>query len=163
MSVQLVLDELAAARKSQDKATAFVLQSSPLTSRVIADADPPVNKASPLQFPITVVTENGFSIMRLCDREQSTHDSTGGCHFIVCAPNCDERCIMVVFSAAVIAVLQKQRWYRAPLPTDHRFWLHCSEGHLATYLWENDCYPPDELLIVDTLTSEDLLLARHSE
>ena len=163
MSVQLVLDELATARKSLDKATAFVLQSSPLTSRVLTEECPPVNNATSQNFPITVVTENGFSIMRLCDREQSTHDSANGCHFIVCAPNADERCIMVVFSAAAIAVLQKQRWSPAPLPTDHRFWLYCSEGHLATYLWENDCYPPDELLIVDTLTPEDLTLARRSE
>jgi len=69
----------------------------------------------------------------------------------------------IVFSAAAIAVLQKQRCSLAPLPTDHRFWLYRSEGHLATYLWENDCYPPDELLIVDTLTPEDLTLARRSD
>lgn len=159
--MQLVLDELAAARQSLDKATAFVLQSSPLTSRVIADADPPANRASPRHFPITVVTENGFSIMRVCDREQSTHDSAGGCHFIVCGPNADEHHVMVVFTAAAIAVLQKKP--RSPLPTDHRSWLRCSERHLATYLWESDCYPPGELLIVDTLTPEDLLLALRSE
>ena len=163
MSVRLVLDELAAASKSLDKATAFLLQSPQITTRVLAEEYPPVHKSTLLRnSPIKVVTENGFSIVRLCELEQSTRDSASGCHFIVRAPNGDECRIKVIFTAAAMTLLQK-REASAWLPTDHRFWVHCSERHLATYLWENDCYPPDERLLVDRLTPEDLLLARRSE
>ena len=161
MSVRLVLDELAAARESLDRATAFLLKSSTLTTRVLPEECSPVNKSTPRTAPITVVTENGFSIVRLCECE-STRDSASGCHFIVRAPNDDERHIKVLFAEAALALLQEQSEPADGLPADQRFWLRCSEHHLSTYLWENDCYPPDERLIVDTLTPEELLLARRS-
>ena len=162
MSVRLVLDELAAARESLDRATAFLLKSSTLTTRVLPEECSPVNKSTPRTAPITVVTENGFSIVRLCECE-STRDSASGCHFIVRAPNGDERRITVLFAEAALTLLQEQSASFASLATDDPSWVPCSERHLATYLRETDCHPPGECLIVDTLTPEDLLLAQRTQ
>ena len=162
MSVRLLLEELAAARQSLDKATAFLLRPPQPATRALTEEYPQVFNSARRNSPITVVTENGFSIVRLCEREQSSRDSASGCHFIVRAPNGDERHIQVLFAGAALALLQEQSASADGLPTDQRFWLCCSEHHLSTYLWENDRYPPDERLIVDALTPEDLLLARRS-
>lgn len=161
MSVLLVLDELATARKSLDKATAFLLKSSTLTTRVLPEDSSPVNKSTPRTAPITVVTENGFSIVRLCECE-STRASASGCHFMVRAPNGDERHIQVLFAGPALTLLQEHSASSPSLARDDPSWVSCSERHLSTYLWESDRYPPDGRLVVDVLTPEDLLLARRS-
>ena len=39
------------------------------------------------------------------------------------------------------------------------YWICCAERHLATYLWENDNYPPGKRLCVDQLDPEDVMSA----
>jgi hypothetical protein len=41
-------------------------------------------------------------------------------------------------------------------------WLRCAEGHLATYLWENNDYPPDGRLTIEQLSEENLRLTLRS-
>jgi len=143
------------ARQSLDKLTAFILQLPELISSPSTKENPSACQSQ--NSSITIITENGFSIERLCEREQSTGDCAGVCHFVVRAPNGDERRVKVVFAEATMMQLQTA----ACLPIDLRFWLCCSERYLSVCLWENDCFPPAECLIVDTLTPEDLLLARR--
>ena len=155
MSMRLALEELAVARQSLDKLTGLILQlPEPVTS--------PATKANPSacqsqNSSIKIITENGFSIERLCERERFTGDCAGVCHFIVRAPDGEERRVKVVFAEATMMQLQTA----ACLPTALRFWLCCAERYLSVHLWDNDCFPPAECLIVETLTPQDLLLARR--
>jgi len=161
MSARLVLEELAAARKSLDKATAFILQFQ-IGRKTLTEQDKTV--PARVQRPsIPVVTENGFTIVRLCELDESIRDSPNECHFLVVTPKGDECSIKVVFSEAALTLLQSQPEASVHLPTKRRFWLRCSERHLATYLWETDCCPSSKCLLVDSLTPEDLLLARRCE
>ena len=111
--------------------------------------------------PIKYLTENGFSIMRLCELERSTTDSASECHFIVRNPNGWERGVTVEFDDQAIALVQRQRSREptTPLSLSSSFWLHCAERHLAAYLWENDAYPPSGRLMVDYPSAEELQLA----
>jgi hypothetical protein len=102
-----------------------------------------------------LVTENGFSIVRVCELVPGSSDSASECHFIV-GSNGGVRSIKVEFNEAAIALVQAQRESSTPLSLTSSFWLHCAERHLATYLWENDGYPPNGRLMVDWLTAEDL-------
>ena len=160
MSAHLVLHELTAARKSLDTAAALILQSL-LTTEVLTEADPISQQCLPPGPAITVVTENGFSIVRLCDLEESLAHSANGCQFLVSGFHGYEQRIKVVFSEAAITLLQRET--SARILSRHRFWVQCSELHLARYLWKNHCGPPNQLLVVDEVTTADLLLARRSE
>lgn len=155
MSMRLALEELAMARQSLDKVAAFIIKLPELATSPSTEENPSACQSQ--NSPITIITENGFSIERLCEHEQSTGDSAGVCNFIVGAPDGDERRVKVVLAETILMQLQTA----ACLPIDLRFSLCCAERYLSIYLWENDCYPPAECLTVDTLTLEDRLLARR--
>ena len=160
MRARLVLDELAAARKSLEKATAFIVQFQ-TTTKLQTPEDPTLRSPTLQSCPISVVTENGFSIVRLGDMEESSFASGIECHFAVRAPDGDERRITVVFTEAALTPLKNQREELAGLPRSARFWENCSENHLATFLWENDCYPSNECLFISSLSFADLVRARR--
>lgn len=39
------------------------------------------------------------------------------------------------------------------------YWICCAERHLATYLWENNDYPPGDQLRVKQLDPDDIIIA----
>ena len=111
------------------------------------------------QRPIEFLTENGFSILRLSDTDKSI-PVVGATHeFLVRDPHGYELHITVEISGDVIAEIAMR--CRDRITNESSYWINLAERHLATYLWENDDYPPDAALIIEQLTIEDLDLARR--
>lgn len=117
------------------------------------------SKAVAARKPITYLTENGFSIVRRCDVDESV-SSKGKEHcFVVRDPDDYELDITVnVSDRAVAEVIFRTRGL---LTLESGYWIVCAERHLADYLWEYGDYPPDGKLTVDQLTLDDLDLARR--
>jgi hypothetical protein len=113
------------------------------------------NEVSPIQY----VTENGFSIIRLCDIDKSVTATSRECRFLVRNEGGSEREVTVAFEESLIAQIQSRR--RSRLVDGSLLWLFCAEQCLATYLSENDDYPDGEQLTISELTPDELLLARH--
>lgn len=112
-------------------------------------------KASPIQY----VTENGFSIIRLCEVDKSVTATSRECRFLVRHESGWESEVSVTFEECLIAQIQNRR--RSRLSDSSVLWLVCAEQRLATYLWENDDYPAGRQLIVSELPADELLLATH--
>jgi hypothetical protein len=112
-------------------------------------------EASPIQY----VTENGFSIIRLCDIDESVTATSPECRFLVRNERGRELEVTVAFEESLIAQIQSRR--RSRLLDRSVFWLVCAERCLAIYLWENDDYPDNEQLTISELAPDELLLARH--
>jgi len=118
----------------------------------------PIRATQP-QRPIELLTENGFSIIRLCDIDKSI-PVVGAMHeFIVRDPHEYELQITVRVSPGTIAEIGWRASGR--ISRESSYWLSLAERHLATYLWENDDYPPDAELEVVDLTLDDIDLARR--
>jgi hypothetical protein len=115
------------------------------------------NSSAEAHPPIEYLTENGFSIIRLCEIDKSISGTGTNHQFLVRDPNGYELQITVDVSAS--AIDQIGRRSRGRISNDSSFWISCAERHLATYLWENDDYPPDAKLTVNQLTLDDLDLA----
>ena len=109
--------------------------------------------------PIEYVTENGFSIVRLAEINGLGTDTAQECRFLVRNPRGWEREISVEFDEELVTLIQGHR--RTFLPDTSMFWLTCAERCLATYLWENDGYPPSGQLTISELSDDDQLLATH--
>ena len=116
----------------------------------------PVAKEVP---PIQYLTENGFSIVRLCDIDDSVTDTPELCRFIVRSESGWKREVSVKFAANLVAEIQGCR--RKPLLSNSLLWLVCAEQCLATYLWERNDYPVGGHLTVSELPVDQLLLAIH--
>ena len=115
------------------------------------------NRSAEKQRPIEYLTENGFSIIRLCDIVESI-SAVGATHqFLVRDPNGYE--LQITVNIADDPMDEILRRSRGRISNDNSFWISCAERHLATYLWENDDYPPDAQLTVNQLTLDDLDLA----
>jgi|SRR5437660_12614897 len=116
-----------------------------------------VNESSPIQY----VTENGFSIIRLCDINESITAEGTKHSFVVRDPHGYELEITVDISDSAVAEIgSRSRWR---LSLNSSYWICCAERHLADYLWEHDDYPPEARLKVEVLTLNDLNLARRWE
>ena len=111
--------------------------------------------------PIQYVTENGFSIIRLCDIDESITAGGTKHSFVVRDPHGYELEITVDISDAAAAEIISRSSER--LSFNSSYWICCAERHLADYLWESDAYPPEARLKVDVLTLNDLNLARRWE
>ncbi len=109
--------------------------------------------------PIQYVTENGFSIIRLCDVDKSVIATSRECRFLVRNERGWEREVTVAFEESLSAQIQSRRHSR--LLDSSVLWLVCAEQFLATYLWENDDYPEGGQLIISELPADQLLLATH--
>jgi hypothetical protein len=109
------------------------------------------------QRPVEYLTENGFSIIRLSDIDESI-PAVGTTHqFLVRDPDGYELQITVQISTEAIAEVG---WRcRGRISNESSYWISLAERHLATYLWENDDYPPDAKLDVNDLTLDDIDLA----
>lgn len=111
------------------------------------------------QRPIEFLPENGFSIIRLSDIDKSI-PAVGATHeFLVRDPHGYELHITVEISSDVIAEIAMR--CRDRITNESSYWINLAERHLATYLWENDDYPPDAALNIEELTIDDLDLARR--
>lgn len=109
--------------------------------------------------PIQYVTENGFSIIRMCDIDKSVTATSRECRFLVRNERRWEREVTVAFEESLIRQIQSRR--RSRLLDNSLLWLVCAEQYLATYLRENYDYPDGEQLTISELTPDELLLARH--
>ncbi len=111
------------------------------------------------QNPIEYQTENGFAIIRLGDVDRSVSMVGPRHYFIVRDPHGYELDITVEITNDAVAEVM---WRcRGRITLESSFWITCAERHLATYLWENEDYPPEAKLTVDQLTIDDLDLARR--
>lgn len=109
--------------------------------------------------PIKYVTENGFSVIRLCDVDKSVANTSRECRFLVRNEGGWEREFTVTFEESLVAQIQRRR--RSRLLDSSVLWLVCAEQRLATYLWENGDYPKGRQLIISELPVDELLLAAH--
>jgi hypothetical protein len=109
--------------------------------------------------PIRYVTENGFSIIRLSEIDSTVSDTPRECRFLVQREDEKECEIKVAFEEEVVDTLRIRR--RFPLSASSLFWLVCAESCLATYLWEQDDYPPAGQLVIGYLPPDELMLGLH--
>jgi hypothetical protein len=109
--------------------------------------------------PIKYVTENGFSIVRLCDLDEANQNSPSDCGFLVTRDEGRSREIHVSFARELVAELRERR--RFPLSDESVFWLVCAESCLATHLWDSDDFPSNGHLAIEQLSPEELMLALH--
>ena len=113
-----------------------------------------------VQRSIEYLTENEFSIIRLSGLN-GIPEASGEYDFLVRDPHGYELEIKVEIDPSI--VWEVTRRSRGRILRQSAYWLCCAERHLATYLWENEDYPPDARLRVDQLTLEDLDHARRWE
>jgi len=113
------------------------------------------------QRPIEFLTENEFSIIRLSEIDKSILPVGATHEFLVRDPHGYELNITVQVSGNAIAEIGWRS--RGRISQESSYWLSLAERHLATYLWENDDYPPEARLEVDNLTLDDIDLARRWE
>jgi hypothetical protein len=107
--------------------------------------------------PITLQTENGFSIIRLSDVNDAI-PAIGFVHqFLVRDPDGFELDITVQIAEPVAQELVNRS--RGRLTPESSYWLSCAERHLVNYLWEHGDYPPDARLIVAQPILDDFDLA----
>ena len=109
--------------------------------------------------PIKYITENGFSIIRVGDLDSSVSSRCSDCRFVVQRDDGPRREVHVSFDRDLIAEIRMRR--RAPLADSSVFWLVCAESCLANYLWQYDDLPPNDSLVIDQLSPDELMLAFH--
>ena len=109
--------------------------------------------------PIELQTENGFCILRSWEIDRLPAPIAGKYDFLVRNPHGLERAREIVVEVARDAVAEIERYTRGRIAIRNSFWIYCAERHLATYVWKNDDYPPEGLLIVKQLTGDDFDLA----
>jgi len=107
--------------------------------------------------PIELVTENGFSILRLWEISREALLSAGRYTFMVRNTQSSEREITVEIADALVVEIELKT--RGRILTGSTYWICCAERHLATYLWESDGYPPGDRLCVERLDPEDVMSA----
>lgn len=156
--VQVLLIELETARQSLDRVFASLNPAAPEIPKPLRHKTAASGKTASRNPTIKFVTENGFTIERVREREGSATDSAGGCHFVVRGPKDEERRVIVAFGEAAIGLVQSLQ-ESIPLSLLSPFWLRFAELHLATYLWERNDYPEGGRLIIERLSDEELRLA----
>jgi hypothetical protein len=107
--------------------------------------------------PIELITENGFSIVRTSEVNNSGPPSTGPYAFLVHDPDEYELEINVEIDPQLIEEIGRRSEGR--VSSESCYWISCAERHLAEYLWECDDYPPDARLAVHQLSPDDCDLA----
>lgn len=116
-----------------------------------------VDSAAARFRPIELITENGFSIVRVGESDGPRRAPEGRYVFMVSDPEGSEREITVGIDQQAVNEITLRS--RGRISSESSYWICCAERHLAEYLWENDSYPPDGNFRVDQLTLEDLNLS----
>ena len=117
--------------------------------------------------PIELVTENGFSILRLWEIDRVPPSLAGNFQFLVRSPPGPkpeiigreiigrEITLEIADDLVVeIAIRTSQR-----VLSDSSYWICCAERHLANYLWESSGYPTGDKLRVKQLDPDDIISA----
>jgi hypothetical protein len=107
--------------------------------------------------PIELVTENGFSILRLWEINREPLPSSGRYKFLVRRPPSVEREITVEIAGELVVEIELKS--RRRIQPGSTYWICCAERHLANHLWEEDDYPPGDRLCVSRLDPEDVMSA----
>ena len=81
----------------------------------------------------------------------------GNYPFLVRSPQSLERVVAVEIADYSIVQIELQTRLRILLSSS--FWVCCAERHLATYVYENDDYPPGDRLRVEQLSAEECIAA----
>jgi len=110
--------------------------------------------------PIRLLTENGYTIIRLCDIDHSITDGAERCHFRVANSRGQECDVTVHFDEALIKTIQELRKQRA-LALTSQYWAIMAEKYLAAHLWVEDQFPDRGELTFRRLSDDDLLLGAH--
>jgi hypothetical protein len=116
-----------------------------------------VDSAAARCRPIELITENGFSIVRVDENDAASPAPEGSYVFIVHDPQGSDREITVGIDQQAANEITMRG--RGRISSESSYWICCAERHLAEYLWQNDSYPPDGKLKVELLTLDDLNLA----
>jgi len=103
------------------------------------------------------MTENGFSIVRGWEIDQKPPPAAGNFTFIVRNTQSLERAITVEIAGEIVVDIELKTMRR--IRPESTYWICCAERHLATYVWENDDYPPGDRLCVNSLIPEELMSA----
>lgn len=109
--------------------------------------------------PIEFLTQNGFSIVRLCEIDNLIPAGGFSHRFLVRDTDGFELEITVDVAEGVAQALASRS--RGHLTAASSYWVCCAERHLAEYLCEQEDYPADATLIVDQPSLDDLNLARR--
>jgi len=107
--------------------------------------------------PIELQTENGFAISRLWEINRVPPPSDGTYPFLVRSPQNLERIVAVEIADDAVVQIELQTRLRILLSSS--FWICCAERHLATYVHENDDFPPGDRLRVEQLSAEECMSA----
>jgi hypothetical protein len=107
--------------------------------------------------PIELLTENGFAISRPWEINRVPPPPDGNYSFKVRDPQSLERIVVVEIADEVVVQIELQTRLRILLSSS--FWICCAERHLATYVHENDDYPPGDRLRVEQLGAEECIAA----
>lgn len=107
--------------------------------------------------PIELVTENGFSILRIWEIRREPLPSAGSYNFMVRRPPSLEREITVEIDGKLVIEIELKT--RRRVQPGSTYWMCCAERHLANHLWEEDDYPPGDRVCVDRLDPEDVMSA----
>ena len=107
--------------------------------------------------PIELMTENGFSILRPWEIGRVPPPMDGNYPFLVRSPKNLERIVAVEIADDAVVQIELQTRLRILLSSS--FWICCAERHLATYVHENDDYPPGDRLRVEQLSAEECMSA----
>ncbi len=83
--------------------------------------------------------------------------SDGNYPFFVRDPQNMERTVAVEIADDAVVQIELQTRLRILLSSS--FWICCAERHLATYVYENDDYPPGDRLRVEQLSPEECMAA----
>jgi hypothetical protein len=129
----------------------------------LLSVDAAVEVGSLANRPIELQTENAFHIVRCWEIEKSLPPADGIYRFLVHNENQPTGPREIVVQVSAVAVEQIARSTRGRIALFSSFWIYCAERHLATYLWENDKYPPRNQLGTDPLTPADFALALRWE
>ena len=124
--------------------------------RTAADGDGARSKTQPIKF----LTENGYTIVRLCEIDASISDSPKACKFRVTNPQGSEREMTIRFDETLIEEIQSRR-RRRELLDGSKYWAVVAEKYLGDYLWRQNQFPPHDELTIDQLAGDDLLLGAH--
>ena len=107
---------------------------------------------------IHTVTMNGFEILRPAELGDSESSDSRERVFRVKNPRGWEREVVVEIPDEVVAYAE--RMTRRRLPVENSFWTHRAERALATYLWNQGCFP-ERRLVLNDLTPEELDVAQR--
>ena len=107
-----------------------------------------------LSTVLPIVTANGFTLL-----EGSRVGGTTEYRFRVRHPTGSQKNVSVRFGRSLMARVDEVG--RSHLWIGSRFWGFRAEAYLETYLVEKADFPPNDQLLIEELSDDEMLLAAH--